>query len=484
MPSHQISRKPRRVSIHAALLLAVNTVLLVGVVSLLIIDYQRGLDQRLRTKQTNLVEEASLVLPAVAALRHHGNQAVQDYIDRACAQMQDSLSPGHHIAVQVGEEVFQARTHGRASDDYVKAMRQAETRSDHQATVDGRSILVGVGVNNDTRVYVSEFTTNVRRVANAELRSRAIGIALVGFALTGIVNIILIRLVSRPIERLVQAVRRIGKGHFLESRPHFATREFDFLASELGEMSQSLAVVERNRQLVMNRAREIQINLLPKPELLESLKIHHEYLPADDVGGDFLDVKLLDEHRAVVCLGDVTGHGVPAAMGAAMLKTLFQNSSAKSDEPAAVLSEINQRFHAVTLDGDFATMFMGVLDRRAGHLKYASAGHEIGFIIRENREIKDLNSTGLILGVDPDSTCELRQIDVIPGDTIVLLTDGLTETMSPEGKLLGRIAVAEDLMAAFGATLPELTARLIQHAAEYRGDGPQLDDITLVAVRV
>lgn len=113
MLSHQISRKPRRVSIHAALLLAVNTVLLVGVVSLLIIDYQRGLDQRLRTKQTNLVEEASLVLPAVAALRHHGNQAVQDYIDRACAQMQDSLSPGHHIAVQVGEEVFQARTHGR-----------------------------------------------------------------------------------------------------------------------------------------------------------------------------------------------------------------------------------------------------------------------------------------------------------------------------------------------------------------------------------
>lgn len=471
-------------SIHTALLLTVNTVLVVGVAFLLVIDYQRGLDQRLRTKQTNLVEEASLVLPAVDGLRHHGNQAVEDYIDSACAQMQDSLSPGHHIAVQIGEEVFQAKTHGRASSDYIQAMHLAETRPDHQAVVNGRSILVGVEANDEIRVYVSEFTTNVRRMANAELRSRAVGIALVGLALTAIVNVILIRLVSRPIDRLVHAVRCIGKGNFRESQLHFATKEFDFLAAELGQMSQSLEKSKRHRQLVMDRAREIQINLLPKPELLRRFHIHHEYLPADDVGGDFLDVKQIDENRAVICLGDVTGHGVPAAMGAAMLKTLFQNNTANPDEPDAVLSEINRRFHDVTLDGDFATMFMGVLDRQEGHLTYASAGHEIGFIVREKREIEELNSTGLILGVAPESTCELRQIYTYPGDTLVLLTDGLTETMSPDGKLLGRQIIAEDLLKCFGAPLPELTKRLVQHAADHRGEGPQLDDITLVAVRV
>lgn len=207
-------------------------------------------------------------------------------------------------------------------------------------------------------------------------------------------------------------------------------------------------------------------------------------MPAEDVGGDFFDIKDLGDQHVVIYIGDVIGHGVPAAMSAAMLKVLFQHTSARLDDPAAVLDEINRRFHAVTLTGDFASMFMGVIDHKNHLMIYANAGHEIGYVVSAQGVVRELTSTGLLLGVDPEARCEVEQIQLAPGDMVVLLTDGLVETMSPDRLLLGRDPITKNLVTARNRSPQQVIENLLQLADNHRKDQPQLDDITLVVLRI
>lgn len=485
MPEH-VNNIPRwRLSLRVKLLIAVNVVLLIGLAVLMVLDYQRGLAERMDNKWVSMSEEASLVITAVEALEHHGIQTVQDYIDRACAQIQDAASPGHHIAVRFDDHtLLQAQSHDRASPAFANAIQQAATASDHRAVVNGETIMVGSHRRDGLVVFVSEYTRNVKKAAETQLMSRAGGIALVGIVLTGIINLVLLRMVTRPIGRLVEAVHRIGKGELGLSPARSTTTELDDLAMEIGTMSRTLAESEQQRHRQMAKARLIQQNLLPKPDYLQAVGIHHIHMPADVVGGDFFDVKILDENRVAIYMGDVTGHGVPAAMGAGMLKILFEDGGLQASDPAAVLCHINKRFHAVTLDGDFATMFMGVIDRHEGSLTYANAGHETGYLLRGDGRIDELKATGMLLGVDPDAGCELVKVSIAPGDVVVLLTDGLIETMSPSGKLLGRKAIINALAGDHFDSPYESASRLLQLAVNHRGAGSQSDDITLAVLRV
>jgi phosphoserine phosphatase RsbU/P len=482
---HTSASRRKPISIRLKLLLAVNAVLISATAVLLLIDYQQGLSERMRNKQVALSEEADVLLPAIDALRHHGTIDVQAYIDRACARMRDATSPGHHIAVELGSESLQARTHSRDSPAFIEAMRRGAGSADHQAIVQGQPIIVGSRSEGETRVYVSEFTTNVRGAARSRLFARAGGISLIGLAAVGVVNFVLLRLVTHPINRLVSMVRRIGKGQFGESMERFGSAELDYLSTEIVTMSDSLAEADRHRRQQMAKARSIQQNLLPRPEQLKSAGIHLTHRPAEDVGGDYFDVKTVGDHCLVVCIGDVVGHGVPAAMSAGMLKTLFTHGSSQPCDPSVVLSEINRRFNAVTLEGDFATMLLAVIDRQEGRLTYASAGHEAGYLVRADREICELSTTGMLLGIDPEAQCDSVTVEINPGDTIVLLTDGLVETLSPSGKLLGREALREVLRDRHSnGSAHHVAEALLRRAAEHRCDQPQYDDITVAVVRV
>lgn len=461
-----------------------NSVLVVGLITFVWIDYQRGLSERLRDKEAELTEEAALVLPAVSVLRHHGDDAIQDYIDRACAQMQDSVSPGHHISVKVGKTIYEAETHLQATAALSQAMRLAVDHPSHEASVNGRALLVGSYTQGDMEVLISEFADHTRQAARQRLITRVGAVVIIGVVLTLTINLILIRLIIQPIGVLTRTVRTIGGGHLGSKSPRFFTAELDYLSTEVGEMSRSLGKAEQDRRIQMHKARAIQQNLLPARDILRQAGIEHVYIPAEDVGGDFFDVKPIHQGCVTVCVGDVTGHGVPAAVGAAMLKTLFQNPASEMSDPAAVLEEVNQRFHDVSLEGDFATLFMAVIDRRAGSLLYASAGHEVGYLIRRDKRVIELSATGLPLGVDRYATYQAVHLDLEPSDKLVLLTDGLAESMSATGEQLGRSTLAQALLTDGCSTSSAIIEHLLKAAKEHRGDQPQLDDITLAVIGV
>ena len=205
---------------------------------------------------------------------------------------------------------------------------------------------------------------------------------------------ILTRIVTRPIKDLVSTVSRIGTGELgVESRS-FHSAELDYLAKTINTMSGSLAAADRERKAQMAKAREIQRDLLPSDAETAGLNIAYYFEPADDVGGDYYDVLPLDDGSCLICVADVTGHGIPAAMTAATIKALLMCSAKGRTSPAEILGFINQSSIKINPSGDFVKMFLVRAFPAEGRIQYASAGHEPAWLRLPDGSLKRLESTG------------------------------------------------------------------------------------------
>ncbi|QNN21795.1 SpoIIE family protein phosphatase [Planctomycetales bacterium ZRK34] len=481
---HHSENQHPRMSLRTKLLALINVVLVGSLVLGLAADYRHGLSTRLEDKRVSLNEEAALLLPAIQRLQEHGADAVQQFIDQACARMQSTTSPGHHIAVDIEGRTLQAQIHHRASSQFIEVMRRSTDNQRDHVAIGGHTLVVGADHEDHVHVYVSEFTSNILTEARHGLLARAAGGILLGLALAAVINLVLLRLVTRPVSRLVKTVRRIGHGELGLGTSRFSTAELDELAREISAMSRSLADNDQRRRLQMRKARNIQQHLLPDTERLKQFGIFYSHGPAEEVGGDFFDAQIGNPDRLLICLGDVTGHGVPAAMGAAMLKALFDHSAQQYNTPGDMIHHMNQRFCDITLDGDFASLAVLMLDRTTCQLTYVSAGHEPGYVLHGDGRITKLGATEILLGVVDHIEGAEQTVSLEPGDRIVLLTDGLVETMNAGKQLFGRDTLVQILRDHDQASSEELIHILADKADAHRGACPVLDDVTLVVVLV
>jgi sigma-B regulation protein RsbU (phosphoserine phosphatase) len=471
-------------TIRSRLLLAVNLPLAALLAVFLAYDYSRELGQRLEDKRIALEEEAKTILPAVLQVRHHGANSVQQYIDAVCGRMQNADSPGHHIAVALDGETFQAVAHHRASPEIMLTMREAASAPSHRAPFGETELVVGSYKNGGATVYVSESLENLRASVISDIVLRLVGFALLAIVAAAVVNVVLVRVVSTPLDRLVGTVQEIGAGQLGAEADSFSTAELDYLASEINAMSVSLAAADRDRKLQMVKARDIQRNLLPRDLDVPGINVAHIFEPADDVGGDYYDILPLHDGTWVFCVADVTGHGVPAAMTAAMLKTLLLEAAERFTSPAEMMHFINRRFMAVCLVGDFVTMALVRADPRTGSLTYASAGHEPAWLLPHTGQAGELSSTGIILGIDAESVWEDIAIDVAAGDRLLIVTDGVSETLNGEGKMFGRQRLASVLAESRELSVQQTAARINEAVKDFRSGTAQTDDVTLVLVEV
>ncbi|MFW6107865.1 MAG: PP2C family protein-serine/threonine phosphatase, partial [bacterium] len=399
-------------------------------------------------------------------------------------RMQDRTSPGHHIAVEIAGRVFQARAHHRQSPGMMEAMRAARREPGGLAESPGGQLVVGHASSGQVAVFVSEYLSQLREIVRAQLVRRLLSIVSVGVILVVVVTFLTGRLVGRPLDAVVGAVRRISRGELGTQVPATDSSELGYLADEFNSMSSALAEADRERRQEMEKARRIQNHLKPTAESYEGLSVAHVYEPATEVAGDYFDVARQESGRVVFCVADVTGHGVPAAMGAAMLKTLFHSAARQTEDPAAMLRLIHDGFVPVSLNEDFATVIIAAVDPDEGRLRYASAGHETGFLLRTNGSTEPLTATGPLLGISNVNGWAVETRTVAPGDRVAMLTDGLTEAASPTGELFGPERVRSTLNANRDLPVAELAARLVDRAAEHRAGGRQLDDVTVVLLEI
>ncbi|MBK8270051.1 MAG: HAMP domain-containing protein [Planctomycetes bacterium] len=280
----------------------------------------------------------------------------QPFLDDFCTQMSSAASPGHHILVLDPSGTVPLRAHARA-DPYLEAKMIAAVRGPNPSAEfkHGNAVyLVATAATRGGRsIVVAQSLDPMLRL----LRSRAIGrlfgvgaLTLLIFVATGVGLWLWIR---RPLRQLVAVVDEVGRGRFQTRADGMGSAEIQFLARGINAMAQSLGRVENTRRAEMQRARKIQQRLLPPRETrLHGLSLFSAFLPTTSVAGDLFDFVELPDGAVLLVVIDVAGHGVPAALYTALLRTVLRyemNSIAGLDD---LLSRTNRQLQAVSDAGD------------------------------------------------------------------------------------------------------------------------------------
>lgn len=477
-------RKGPARTIGMQLLLWVNVSWIIIAATFLAYDYRRDLNERLQEKHIALHEEAKTLMPAVLQVRRYGPDEIQAYIDAVCGQMRDSQSPGHHIVVEADGKVVQATAHHRASPAMLSAVRQAARSPSSRAAFGSQELVVGSASRTGTTVYVSESLENMRRSVVGDSFLRLTAMFVMAAMATVIVNVVLWRVVTRPLRRLIMTVKEIGQGRLGAQAGTFSTMELDFLAREINAMSRSLAAADEDRKEQMAQARDIQRSLLPERLEIPGMDVDCTFLPADDVGGDYFDAVGLADGGHLLAIADVTGHGVPAAMSAAMLKVLLLQASERFESPASMLTYINRMLVNASLESSFVSMALARCDTNGSRFVYASAGHEPSWLIMPDGTTVELSSTGILLGILDETKWEDRVINVGAGCRLLMLTDGVSETLSSSGEMFGRKRIVSHLKAHRHNPVAETLIGLTQALQCHRHGRPQHDDVTMLLVEL
>jgi phosphoserine phosphatase RsbU/P len=243
----------------------------------------------------------------------------------------------------------------------------------------------------------------------------------------------------------------------------------------------TIALQQQEEEL--KRAREIQQMLLPStlPQLA-GVQIAGAWQPAREVGGDYFDVVQLDKDRLGICVGDVAGKGITAALLMANLQASFRAFATTEASPQVVCTKLNKFLCANTASGKFVTFFYAVLDANARTLTYENAGHSAGLLLRTNGTTETLQGGGAVLGALPDWTYRDYTVQLQPGDRLLLSTDGITEAENAQLEEFGDDRLLQAARSRDGNAL-EIQRAIMQQVTAFCG-GNFRDDATLLVLRI
>jgi sigma-B regulation protein RsbU (phosphoserine phosphatase) len=256
----------------------------------------------------------------------------------------------------------------------------------------------------------------------------------------------------------------------------------------LREMREKLAKQLSAIQKELETARLIQHSILPEtvPQI-DGLDIAARYVPMASVAGDFYDFIEVDNKHGGILIADVSGHGMPAALIASMLKIALAAESAHADDPARVLKGLNQ-----TLCGKFQHHYVTAayvfVDMEKRTLRYGGAGHPPLLMWgAASPGVRDVIENGLFLGKFDFATYSSVEVPLASGDRALLYTDGISEANNPEGAEFGTERLRQFLETEKDGSANQLADGLLDELARWsaRGEGEDLDDdITMVTVHV
>jgi serine phosphatase RsbU (regulator of sigma subunit) len=234
----------------------------------------------------------------------------------------------------------------------------------------------------------------------------------------------------------------------------------------------------------LDKAREIQEGLLPKkiPQV-RGLEVAGTWQPARVVGGDYFDVLKFSESKIGVCIGDVVGKGISAALLMANLQASFRAFASEAVSPGTLVGKLNEVISSNIAADKFITFCYCTIDTTDNRVTYASAGHCPPILFHKSGEVVPLKEGGTPLGIFPDRKYEDAGLHLEPGDRLVLYTDGLTEAMNSDEQEFGELRLVELGSRNMTLSASELLAAIKKEVVSFCSGGFQ-DDFTLVVVAV
>lgn len=270
---------------------------------------------------------------------------------------------------------------------------------------------------------------------------------------------------------------------------HDDQRLLSIIAAQSAQIVENARLYEEERSLMkmqeeLRLASQIQADLLPKePPKVSGYEIVGATFPARTIGGDYFDFIPVDDTKIVLCLGDVSGKGLTAALLMANLQASLRARTYLGASVKECVSNVNRQLYQSTSPEKFATLFYGILNTSDHSFTYCNAGHEPPIMIRKNGELVRLKGGGTVVGITDDFQFEDFQVCFQPGDVLVIFSDGVTEAMSSERKQFGENSLIESIKTGTASAADKIVERLVTAVRKHAGSAPQHDDITAVVLK-
>ncbi len=261
-------------------------------------------------------------------------------------------------------------------------------------------------------------------------------------------------------------------------------RELRRRAAEEARAREEALIHLQEQEREIAEAKAIQEKLLPReiPQM-RGYEIASAWQSARLVGGDYFDILPLGEKTLGICIADVAGKGMPAALLMSNLQAAVRGLSSLSVAPNLLCSRLNSIVYRNTDSDRFITFFYAHLDGPARRLAYVNAGHNAPFVVRSDGSHERLREGGAVLGVFASRNYEMGSARLFPGDRVILFTDGVTEACSPAGEEFGEARLLRLLEDHRTLSADELQAKILAVVAEFSG-GRWQDDATLLVLAV
>ncbi|WP_462323720.1 SpoIIE family protein phosphatase [Desulfoplanes sp.] len=266
---------------------------------------------------------------------------------------------------------------------------------------------------------------------------------------------------------------------------------FVYMLAELRKNVAHLMDVTASKERIqseLNVAKEIQEGILPKifpafPDRKE-IQLFASLESAKQVGGDLYDFFFMDEQRLCFVVGDVSDKGVPAALFMAITMTLIRSTAEEHDDPAGIMTRVNDKLSKENPNSMFVTLFIGILDTATGHVSYANGGHNPPILIRNNGETFYQDGiSGLVVGGMEGVPYMGLEFTMHPGETVFVYTDGVTEALDTDMNLFSDERLLNDVTTSRKADPEALIHAVRVSVKQHVGTAPQSDDITMLALR-
>jgi phosphoserine phosphatase RsbU/P len=292
-----------------------------------------------------------------------------------------------------------------------------------------------------------------------------------------------------PIRDIEKAMIDVENGDLTASVQVRSNDELGAMADNFNKMVDVLR--ERSRiQQSLNMAMEVQQNLLPKTlPRIPGIDMACACSYCDETGGDYFDIYVPDlssPDRFSVVVGDVSDHGVPSALVMTTARALLRMRSSMPGSLEQVICDVNRQLSRDVEDsGQFMTLFYGQLDRATLKLQWVNAGHDPATLYDlSTGSFQELKGKGMALGVFDDAAYYQSEKNVLPGQILIIGTDGIWETHNSEGKMFGKERFREVIRNYAGSSAAEIVHHIMGDLERFRYPLAKEDDVTLVVIKI
>jgi phosphoserine phosphatase RsbU/P len=252
--------------------------------------------------------------------------------------------------------------------------------------------------------------------------------------------------------------------------------------ARLYEEEETYRLMRRELEL----ASSIQKKMLPAsaPEI-DGYAVAGKNITAQEVGGDYFDYIQMDKHRWALCLGDISGKGLPASLLMTNLQAILRGQALHLTQPGEILKYANNQLYQSTSSEKFATLFIAIIDSSKNTIHYSSAGHDYPFIMRNDGSYIRLESGGLPLGMMEGMEYEEEFVELQPGEFLFVFSDGVTDVSNIHDEMFGEERLIQLLLNSIekDESPKDLISRIVDTCLNHCGKAKLFDDVTALVLK-